>query len=497
MQSKRDQVQAHLFLMSRLTSGMLRANPDDLETPGGRTGKGMTYGLLVAVFALVVAALWGLFSPGTPSTWRTEGTLVLEKGTGNRYVYSDGRLRPLLNHASALLLLGSAPTTTTVAPSATRSAPHGPAIGIPGAPDHLPAPADLVTDAWRLCSSVTTETSGRTVVRTRLALGTGSTGRPLGAREGLLLQGPDGRIWLVWAGERFLLDAATGARTALGYGSAAPRPVSDAFLGALPAGPDLRAPGVPGRGSPGPDLDGLPTRIGQLFAVRAPGGETRYHLLRREGLVPLDATRAALVLGDPATRSLAHAGRPPTVRPLGTDAVQGHLAPLVVRTGGEGTPAAPPRLVEPSDDSQPCAVVRPSDGKGMGVSVSLAPDHVPEDHVTVPPADRVVPACLPVDRIEIPPGRGALVQALSSVGTQMGDTVFLVTDAGVRYPVASAQALAALGYTGADVRGLPSGLLMTLPTGVTLDPEVAGRAPAAAEAPPRRTCPGLAQLPAR
>lgn len=33
MQSRRDQVQAHLFVMSRLASGMLRAEPDAPDTP--------------------------------------------------------------------------------------------------------------------------------------------------------------------------------------------------------------------------------------------------------------------------------------------------------------------------------------------------------------------------------------------------------------------------------------------------------------------------------
>lgn len=37
MQSRRDQVQAHLFVMSRLASGMLRAEPDAPDTPTGRT----------------------------------------------------------------------------------------------------------------------------------------------------------------------------------------------------------------------------------------------------------------------------------------------------------------------------------------------------------------------------------------------------------------------------------------------------------------------------
>ncbi len=40
MRSKRDQVQAHTFMMGRLTSGMLLADPDAPESPLGRTSRG-------------------------------------------------------------------------------------------------------------------------------------------------------------------------------------------------------------------------------------------------------------------------------------------------------------------------------------------------------------------------------------------------------------------------------------------------------------------------
>ncbi|MFJ3903993.1 type VII secretion protein EccB [Streptomyces sp. NPDC090025] len=490
MQSRRDQVQAHLFQMGRLTSGMLRANPDHLETPGGRTNRGMAFGLVIGVVAVLVSALVGLFSPGTPSSWRTEGTLVLEKDTGNRYVYAQGRLRPVLNYASARLLTGGDMKSATVSSSATKDTPHGPPVGIPGAPDYLPGRTSLLSSAWQVCAATTRQTSGEMVVRTRLALGAAGAARPLGAGEGFLVQGPDGRRSLLLGGERHLLDEATGAATSLGYGAAGAYPVSAAFLVAVPAAADLAAPAVPGRGEPGPALDGAATRVGQVFSVQVPGAAGQLHLLRREGLSPLTGTEAALLLGDPQTRKVAYAGGTPVARPLGAEAVRGHLAPAASRPGGESLPATPPRLVGIPAGSEPCAVVRPSGGTAMGVSIAFAPAEVAEDHVAQPPADSVAPACLPVDRVEVPPGKGALIQALSSAGTRMGDTVYLVTDAGVRHPVAPGGALAALGYTSADVRGLPSALLMTLPTGAALDASAAARPPAAGSGAPRRSCPG-------
>ncbi|MFD3993247.1 type VII secretion protein EccB [Streptomyces sp. NPDC058583] len=492
MQSRRDQVQAHLFLMGRLTSGMLRENPDTLETPGGRTNRGMAFGLIIGVVAILVSALWGLFSPGGSTSWRAEGTLVLEKDTGNRYVFAQGRLRPVLNYASARLLLNGDMKSATVGSSATKDAPHGPPVGIPGAPDYLPGRTSLLSSPWQVCAATTRQTSGEVVVRTRLALGAADGGRPLGSGEALLVQGPDGRRSLLLGGERHLLDEITGAATSLGYGSAPAHPVSAAFLVALPAAPDLAAPAVPGRGEAGPALDGRPTRVGQIFSVEVPGAEGQFHLLRREGLTPLTETETALVLGDPQTRKVAYEGQTPAARPLGAEAARGHLASAASRPAGGGLPASPPRLVQIPGGTEPCAVVRPSDGAAMGVSIAFAPAAVAEDHVAQPPADGVAPACLPVDRVEVPPGKGALIQALSSAGTRMGDTVFLVTDSGVRHPVAAGGALEALGYTAADVRGLPSALLMTLPTGAPLDPAAAAMPPAADSGAPRRSCPGAA-----
>jgi hypothetical protein len=65
------------------------------------------------------------------------------------------------------------------------------------------------------------------------------------------------------------------------------------------------------------------------------------------------------------------------------------------------------------------------------------------------------------------------VQALSASGSALGGTVYLVTDLGVKYQVPSRAALADLGFTAADIRGLPDPLLRMLPSGPALDPKSA------------------------
>ena len=69
----------------------------------------------------------------------------------------------------------------------------------------------------------------------------------------------------------------------------------------------------------------------------------------------------------------------------------------------------------------------------------------------------------------MPPGRGALVEALAGPNSPTG-TLALVTDLGTRFPVPSRDVLATLGYAGATPQRLPGGLLALLPSGPALDP---------------------------
>jgi len=84
------------------------------------------------------------------------------------------------------------------------------------------------------------------------------------------------------------------------------------------------------------------------------------------------------------------------------------------------------------------------------------------------------PSCIPVDRVVVRPGHGALVRALAAKGEAAGTDTYLVSDNGAKYRL-SPQALEAFGYTDADVRRLPLPLLSMLASGPDLDPASAAR----------------------
>ncbi|MFE1834000.1 type VII secretion protein EccB [Streptomyces sviceus] len=470
MQSKRDQVQAHAFVMNRLSSGMLLADPDAPESPLGRTTRGAVTGIVVAVLVAAGAVVYGLVSPGGNDSWRTSGTLVVNRETGARYLYYDGRLRPVRNYASARLIGGKDLKTEDVSTASLGDTPVGAPVGIPGAPDALPGGGDLDSGAWQVCSALDEDGSAVTA----LVAGGPTASDGIGPGDGVVVAGPDGTVHLVWQGSRLRLDAKSGAAVSLGYGTVTPRPVSAAFLDALVEGPDLAAQKVPGLGTAGPVLGGSASKVGQVFRVSVPGSTERpYYLLRKEGLAPLTDTEAALVLGDPATREKAYDGSSPTAADLGADTLKQHLAPGSEgrSPGTEGLPAAPPRALAVPERQAACARVEPGTD-GTRVSSVLVPvtDLGP---VTAAPTDQVAPACLRVDGVVVRPGHGALVRALAADGSAVGDTTYLVADNGVKYRVPSKAALEALGQTDSAVRSLPTPLLSMLPTGPDLDPAAA------------------------
>ncbi|GGX86078.1 type VII secretion protein EccB [Streptomyces minutiscleroticus] len=486
MQSKRDQVHAHSFMMGRLSSGLLMADPDAPESPLGRTTRGVVFGVLVTVLIGAGTTVYGLLRPGGNDGWRDGEHLVVNRDTGARYLWTgtDGVLHPLRNYASARLIGGSDLATEDVGTASLRDVPVGSPVGIPGAPDAVPEPGQLDAGAWHLCvtgpDGALADTSGEVADTgveepgaTTLVAGAPLDSDGVGGDHGVLVRGPDDTEYLVWKGSRLPLDEASDARNALGYGSEELMPVSAAFLDALAPGPTLGPPAVPGRGEEGPSLGGETTRIGQVFQVSVVGGDSTYYLLQKDGLVPLTRLGAALVLGDPATQKDAYQGKSPEARTVGADALRGHLAKDADPAGSSELPDEPPAPQSVPRGSALCAQVDGGDGGARISSVlvpltGLAPVAVAEGT-----AQPVTAACVPTDATVVRPGHGALVRALHASGAAHAGTTYLVAENGVKYRVSAKDSLEALGYAQKDIASVPAPLLAALPTGADLDPAVA------------------------
>ncbi|MYS21407.1 type VII secretion protein EccB [Streptomyces sp. DvalAA-14] len=481
MQSRRDQVQAHRFVVARLTTGLMRSDPDAPESPNSRTNRGMVLGGALGVLVAVGFLVFGFISPGGSTAWQDPKTLIVEQGTGNRYLY-DGTLRPIRNYASARLIVGPELASRTVPRTSLAGTPHGSAVGIDGAPDALPPAGGLDAGGWQVCAATRPDDSGQPVAATSLVVDSDQPGTGLGGGQALLVSGPDGTYYLLWHGNRFRLAAGTATADALGYGTADPLPVSATFLDALPASTDLAPPAVPGQGAAGPELDGRPTRVGQVFVVDTPGSAEQYYLLQRAGLVPISTTQAALALSGPDEREASYRGAAPVAVPIAADALNKALVPGSSVAGNEVLPAAPPALLPVGDGQAACvrldddgvpsgAAGSPNGGGGNRISLALVSSAALTDPAAATAKAPAAPACLPVDAVVVPPDGGSLVRALGAGGGQVGATTYLVTDAGVKYLIPSAAAAKALGYDLGAARELPSPLLAMLPTGPDLSPQ--------------------------
>ncbi|MFS8099754.1 type VII secretion protein EccB [Lentzea alba] len=451
MNNKSDQVQAHRFMLGRLTSALLRVDPDAPESPLHRTYRGSTIGGIIATVVCLVLLLFGFISPGGNKSWKVEGALVVADGSGARFLYAGGKLLPVLNFASAKLVAGDQLVVKHVAEKSLQDVPRGDPLGIIGAPDALPA---LGSDPWQVCTAVSRDRTGQTA----LGIGGGAGARPLGDDEAVVVETPDGKTSLLWRGKRHRVAAEHGALDAL---DGVPQPVKApaALLDALPTGPDFAPMAIAGLGSAGPRLGSADSKIGRLYAVS--GELSQHYVLTTAGLTPVSALDARLLGADPRVRTAAYGGGEVAVTQLPGRVVSEHLS-----KAEPPPPVSPPRAVTLHSGQGLCAVVVP-DGDAPRTQIALSSQVSEEGQ---PPYDQpgVAEPCTKVDRIGVRPGSGALVRATTASG-RVGDALYLVTDTGVKYPVPPDGAKA-LGYGSSVSIGLSTSLLALLPTGASLDP---------------------------
>jgi type VII secretion protein EccB len=516
MQTRRDQVQAHSFVAGRLVSAMVRAEPDAPTTPLRRFTVGAFVGLMAGLVLIAGFGIFGYIKPGGSKAFRAHGALIVEKETGTQYVFVDGELTPVLNFASAKLILGNDLRVVSASRNSLKGLPHTLPVGIPSAPDALPKPGDLDAVDWQVCSALKPDVSGEDQPFVSVRIGAPPAAAPLGDAEALIVATADGARYLAWRGRRLRIpDAATLG--ALGYGSARQHQVGPAWINALPAGPDLKAPAMPGRGKPGPAIGGRPTRAGQLFEVHGAGTQPQHFLLTRDGLAPLTPTGAALVLGSAAAKAAYPNGR---VTALRLDPAALAAAPRADRALLDpGLPPAPPVALSDTADAVPCLQVTVGGDTGAQVRIALSgAGGAPQDAGKA--AARAAPAALgaslrssvgdgsgqpsgparPVnpapelptgpiapgspggptggargglaDKVTVAPGAGLLIRDLPAPGVADGAWCLLV-DTGYRYPLPDDNIAATLGYGNVAAVPVPTTLLSLIPAGRPLDPEAA------------------------
>ena len=449
MLSRRDLVHSRQFLDRRLHTALVAQRPDPLDWSGARLSGASLVAVMLLVISIAAVGIYGFIRPAGAKSWTSCDRVIVEKETGAAYVCDGERLYPVLNFASAALLRGLGQPPLTVG-RASLTWPRGPLLGVPEAPDALPAANNLLTGAWSLCV--------RPVVPGGPARTVAVVGQPVAAGPPLVREAvavtdtASNALYLIFQGRRHPIQDADIVAQALGIKAPDVLPVGAPWLATLPVGPPVAKIVIDGRGGP---VAGRPeAKVGQIF-VNGEGPAQQRFVARSTGLQPITALQEALI------RATAKDVAPP----VRIDQVQlaggTTLPPLTEQQLGDGE--VPPIVPVVRSRGAICQVIADaSDTRRIWVGVLDIPSGAPVDAPRISPAGTLL-----ADDVFVPPGRGALVMAVASPQAT-GGPVFLVTETGRRHAIGSSEALARLGYGGVGPVRLPSSLLERLPEGPVL-----------------------------
>jgi type VII secretion protein EccB len=290
--SNRDQNSGHLFYNRRLRAAItrfsVRMKHDDRKQQAALA--------LSLVFVLLGCGWMALLNVMKPAGLVGQSTIVGNRDTGALYAKIDGRLYPALNLTSARLATGSAATPAWVKPAEIGKFPTGPMVGIAGIPDDLSLTGNPVS-AWAVCDTAPGRGSGDAPTVTSIA-GQLSGGRaePMTSSQALLAT-HRGATYLVWNGQRSLIDPADRSVTFnLGLDPGVTRPVelSGALFDAMPATEPLVVPVIPEAGTPSRLLPG--SVVGRVLETQDAKGEVSgFYVLLPDGVQKITSFVADLL----------------------------------------------------------------------------------------------------------------------------------------------------------------------------------------------------------
>jgi type VII secretion protein EccB len=431
--SKKDLIEAQSFSRRRLLTAFTSGAVGTGELEPAKPLRAVAAGLALTALVVIGGVFYGLISPGLPSGW-DNNRLVIAKDTGARYVSANGTLYPVVNTASARLLVPStqfALVTTTSARIA--SIPVGPSVGIVGAPDRLPTANGLVDTGWTSCLTE----DGTPDVRISTATGAKAT-------AGAVVATTDAGVFVVAGTRRYQVDPnhVDSVLRALGLGDTEQRRVDDRWLNLFEPGTELTPLVVQDAGKP---LAGSTLAIGQAVHVAGSPATERYVVQSDGALAALSPLAYQLyLLGTGALSGPAADVSAATIEPM-------HNA--TAPAGAKDWPLSTPTSL--ADDATACALSTSTDGR-PGSTLALSA------------------ATTPATGVQVDAGGGALVRA-GGPGEQSAGTIYLVDATGTAFPVApDAETLARLGYTATNVGRVTTGWIALLPVGPKLSTTAAG-----------------------
>jgi type VII secretion protein EccB len=444
MATKKDLIEAQGFSRRRLLSAFTGGAPGGKELDPAKPLRAVVAGVALTVGVILVGVFWGIMQPGLPGDWQNN-RLIVATDTGSRYVSVEGTLYPVINTASARLLIPAGEfKVVRTDQAALDGIPIGPAIGILGAPDDLPAPNALINSSWTACIDDGTG-AAVTVSDDPVAAISTDTGAVVKRGEDLFVVA-DGLRYAVAPGD------ANAVLRAAGLGASDILEVDGRWLNLFASGDELGPIRINGFGAavPGTDLT-----AGTIVHTQGKPAEERYVAL----------ASGDLALLSPLAYQLYLLGSGEQAREVEVSPAEVADVPTIQNLGGTDWPAQP--LATLAADQTPCAVLSGDARTVLGATTA----ELPEDR----------------SGVDVTVGGGALMQVTGGSEDAVGMAV-LIDESGTAYAIpgatldessedAATGAIAQLGYSLSDVGRVSDAWIEFFAAGPALSAEAARETP--------------------
>jgi type VII secretion protein EccB len=458
----RHQFSGWRFLIRRISNGVALHDTRMLDDPLNRQGKSLIVGCLLGAVLLIGAFVLSVIKPAGISG---NHPVLAERSTNALYVVVSDELHPVLNLASARLIVGKPENPTVVKSGEIDKYPVGNTLGILGAPSRMTQSPQL--DArWMVCDVIAGRYPGTTVITGEPVAGAGHA-TPLPNSEAILATSDSGATsWLIWDGKRSridLHDSAVTAAVGINVDTPAPRRINRQLLNLIPESPPLAVPFIGNAGDPPrfvwPAAGPAPL-VGSVI-VDHENNQLRDYAVGAEGLQPITPVIAAILRANNAYGLV----EPPTLTP---DQIA--KAPTVHVIDVDNYPTAPLAVADPASQPVTCGQWVKLDGAPTSSLTVLAGQSLPIRSDAAPVA-LTAPTPGIAQRVVVPKGSGYFVQVTGQQPqSATRESLFWVSDLGVRYGIDAVEhenPAAALGMT-TDPLPAPWAVVTLLAPGPTL-----------------------------
>ncbi|WP_314424311.1 type VII secretion protein EccB [uncultured Microbacterium sp.] len=444
MATKKDLIEAQGFSRRRLLSAFTGGAPGGKELDPAKPLRAVVAGVALTVGVILVGVFWGIMQPGLPGDWQNN-RLIVATDTGSRYVSVEGTLYPVINTASARLLIPAGEfKVVRTDQSALDGIPVGPAIGILGAPDDLPAPGALINSSWTACID---DGAGAAVSLSDDPIAAVSTGTGAVVQRGEdLFVISDGLRYAVAPGD------ANAVLRAVGLGASDILEVDGRWLNLFASGDELAPITINGFGAA---VEGTELTAGAIVHTQGSPAEERYVALASGELAQLSPLAYQLYLLGSGQQAREVEVSPADVADI----------PTMPSVAGADWPTQP--LAPLPNGETPCAVL----GDDARTVLSSTTAELPEER----------------SRVDVAVGAGALVEVTGGSPDAAGMAV-LIDESGTAYAIpgatldegsedAASGAITQLGYSLSDVGQVSDAWIEFFAAGPALSAEAARETP--------------------